>query len=261
MYKRVLFIFLFVFVLSGIALFYYVKPYFTPAIPQQGLNVVSHSDDTIRIAYIGDSWAHLHESIPNIIEDSLRKQTGTPVQVKIAGISGLTSKNIYYSLFRNETIRELIEWGPDFCVVVAGINDTNRKMGGRYYRENMKLIISLLLHYSITPIILEIPDYDIVASFKRGNRQTKLTFLCSMLITGSSFDCKDEYRLELIKLISRQKWNDSIIYISRKQWNPDGYHDSRMLYDKGKMHLNTKGYIVLDTCISNAITNYLEKLP
>lgn len=236
---------------------YYIKPYFTPAEMQEGLSVLKHDDDTIRIAYIGDSWADGHKRMRCIIDSLVCTATGKPVIVKTAGISGLTSKNIYYSIFRNDSMRRVIEWGPDFCFLVAGINDSDRKMGKYYYKGNMKLLINLFLNNRIIPIVLEIPKYDIHFSFKRKSRLTKLQFIVSMLITGSKMDCIYDYRKAYKDLFVEQQWENKVINIMSSDWNPDGYTDKRNLYDGGLMHLNEKGYMVLDSCISKKIIKYL----
>ncbi len=236
----------------------YIKPYFSHAIQQEEIFIKKHNDDTIRIAYIGDSWAEYHKYFPCKINDIVQQHTQIATQTKISGISGLTSKNVYYSIFRNDSVRKVIEWGPNYCFVVAGINDTDRKMGKLYYKENMRLIISFLLDHHIIPIILEIPDYDIKYSFKRRNRLTKLKYIASMIITWSKMDCIESYRQELKNLIEEENWHNMIIYISKRKWNPDGYKDSQGIYDEGRMHLNLKGYQKLDSCIADAIISHIN---
>ena len=70
-------------------------PYYSPAHRLVGLNIQVHSDDTTRIAYIGDSWAYGHRNMRCIIDSLLSNSTGKTIEVRTAGISGLTSKNIY----------------------------------------------------------------------------------------------------------------------------------------------------------------------
>lgn len=234
------------------------SPYFSPAEKQGGITVMQHDDDTIRVAYIGDSWADGHKKVKCVIDSLVYFAIGRPVVVKTAGISGLTSKNIYYGIFRNDSIRRLIEWGPDFCFVVGGINDTDRKMGKGYYKENMRLIIDFLLENHITPIILEIPSYDILFSYKRRSRQVKLQYLASMVVTWSKMDCIEDYRNAYYDLLNEQGWNDRVITISHKDWNLDGYKDKRGLYDSGLMHLTGKGYLALDTCIAKRIISQIS---
>ncbi len=234
------------------------SPYYSPAEKQDGLTVMHHDDDTIRVAYIGDSWADGHKKDKCVIDSLVCLEIGRPVIVKTEGISGLTSKNIYYGIFRDDSIRRVIEWGPDFCFVVAGINDTDRKMGKGYYKENMRLIIDLLLENHITPIILEIPSYDILFSYKRRSRQVKLQYLASMFITWSKMDCIEDYRKAYRDLVDEQGWNNQVITVSYRDWNPDGYRDKRDIYDGGLMHLNAKGYLILDTCIANKIIDNIN---
>lgn len=256
--KRWLIMLLLIISLIVICVGYYFKPYFTPAEKQEGLSVLSHHDDTIRISYIGDSWADGHKNVDCVIDSLVSDATGHPVVVKTAGISGLTSKYLYYCIFRDDSIRDVIEWGPDFCFVVAGINDSDRKMGKKYYKENMRLILELLLENHITPVVLEIPSYDIRFSYQRRNRQIKFQYLVSMLLTWSKMDCIQDYRDAYNDLIKEEKWERKVITISYKDWNPEGYKDKRGLYDGGLMHLNAKGYSVLDSCISQKIIEFIS---
>ncbi len=256
--KRYLVVLLIVIIVTICGVGLYIKPYFSSAKKIHGLKVNSHKDNTIRIAYIGDSWAEGHKDVNCTIDSIVICATKSPVQVRIAGVSGITSKNIYYGLYRNNSMRNVIEWGPDFCFVVAGINDSDRKMGRGYYKDNMELIIETLLKYKIVPIILEIPSYDIRFSFKRRNRSVKLQYLASMIITWSKMDCIDDYRNAYADLIKEKGWEKKVITISSEDWNPEGYKDRRGLYDEGLMHLNEKGYHVLDSCIAHKVIDYLK---
>ena len=248
---------IFVVVSTILGVIYYVCPYYSSAHRLEGLMIRAHNDDTIRIGFIGDSWAVGHKSVKCVIESLVGNTTGKSVVVRTAGISGMTSKNIYYGIFRDDSMKDVIEWGPDFCFVVAGINDSDRKMGTGYYQDNMKLIIELMLEHKITPVILEIPSYDICFSYKRRNWQIKLQYLISMILTWSKMDCINEYRTAYKKMIEAQRWEDKVITIWSDDWNHDGYMDKRNIYDEGLMHLNERGYLVLDTCIASKI---IEKL-
>lgn len=238
----------------------YIKPYYTSAVKLHGLIVKAHHDDTIRIAYVGDSWAELHQSVKCVIDSIVSAAIKKPVLVYTAGVGGLTSKDVYYGLYRSESMKNVIEWGPDFCFVVAGINDTDRKKGRGYYKDNMKLIIETLLENRITPIILEIPSYDICLSYKRKSNQFKFRYFALMLLTWSKLDCINDYRNAYSDLIREKQWERDVVTISYKEWNPEGYKDKRGLYDDDHMHLNEQGYLVLDSCISYRIINYLSSL-
>lgn len=255
--KKNIYIVLFVILIVFVGVVYKVKLYYTPAQKQQLQVMLKHNDDTLRISYIGDSWAESHKKHNCIIDSMINKAIGKNVEVRTAGVSGMTSKNIYNGIFINDSIREVIEWGPDYCFVVAGINDSDRKMGKGYYKENMRLIIEFLLENQITPVILEIPSFDIAFSFKRRTRLIKLQYMVSMLLTNSKMDCINDYRNAYHDLIVEQNWNNRVITISVNDWNPEGYYDKRGLYDGGLMHLNARGYYVLDSCIAQKIINHL----
>ena len=73
-------------------------------------------------------------------------------------------------------------------------------------------------------------------------------------------DCINDYRRTYTDLIYEKGWEKKVITISSEDWNPDGYKDLRGLYDEGLMHLNEKGYHVLDSCIAHKIIDYLGKM-
>lgn len=244
--------------LLAVILFSRLLPYYTPAVKLNEYEVVHKYDDTLRIAVIGDSWADFHGYYRCHIPAILHHLNDKPVQVYTSGISGYTSKEIYYSIFKNDSVRSAIEWGPDYCAVMAGINDADRKMGTRYYKESMRLIIDFLLKNHITPIIFEIPDFNIKYSFEVRRWRLKLKYFFSMFVHLTPIDCIDMYRNALFELLKEENWLNKIVYIRTSKWNPDGYMDDRNIYDESQMHLNEKGYEVLDTCIAYSIQESIE---
>lgn len=248
----------FVLLASVVALaFFFYEPGHSPAEMQTGLSVLHHNDDTIRIAYIGDSWAYNHKKVRCVIDSIIHDQTGKPVQIRIVGVGGLTSKEIYNGVFLNEEFKSVIEWGPDFCFVSAGINDSNIKNGRNNYKENMRLLICLLLDNHITPVIMEIPYYDIYYTFWKRSPISLFRCIRSILWTQSSINCIDSYSNSYNDLITEQHWQDVVITIRRTYWNPGGYKGQKELYTLDRLHLNQEGYLVLDSCIASHIVAYL----
>ena len=215
------------------------------------------ASDTVKIAYIGDSWAYLHRTHNCIIDTIISSRKHLHAQIRSVGVNGMTSKEIYQAIFDNDSIHNLLKWGPNYCIISAGINDTDLKVGKKNYQKNMEMIIEFLLESNVTPIIIQIPHYDINFSFKRRRNWKKMQRLLPMIITGSDMDCIDSYRMELEKCL--HLYNNIIIYIKENEWNPKGYLDPRMLYTNDKMHLNEDGYCFLDSCIANHICNHLSK--
>ena len=255
-YLVVLLVLLFSF---GAFVFYYSHcPCYKPAEKQASLGVFHHNDDTIRIAYIGDSWAYIHNNMKCVIDSIIYSQIKRPVQIRNAGIPGLVSKEIYNAIFTNRDLRSVVEWGPDFCFVSSGINDSNLKLGRDNYKENMRLLICYLLDNNITPVILEIPYYDIYYTFWKRTPVYMFRTIRSMLWTHSSINCIDSYSNSYSDLIIEQQWQDSVITIRRINWNPNGYKSQKELYTSDRMHLNQDGYFVLDSCIASHIVTFLK---
>ena len=253
MKKYIIVVFVLLFLVVAFVCYYSYSPCYRPAVKQTGLNVLHHNDDTIRIAYIGDSWAYNHKKVKCVIDSMIQVQIGKPVQLRNAGVGGLTSKEIYNGIFTNIELKSAIEWGPDFCFLSAGINDCNKKVGTENYRENMRLLISLLLDNHITPVIMEIPYYDIDYTFWGKSLASMFKSILSMVWTQSAINCIDSYSNSYNDLINKQQWQDVVITIKRAYWNPHGYKGQKELYTADRIHLNQDGYLVLDSCIASQI--------
>ena len=216
---------------SCIAIGYALYCYYAPPAERQAYIIPRHHDDTLRIAYIGDSWAAMHQEHHCIISQ------------------------IYESLFDNNDMRTLMVQGCDICFISAGINDSYRKMNTNYYKTSMNYIILFMLANNIRPIILEIPDYDIVKAYYLQQTNRKLLRRASMLITGTQMDCKQDFRKALQELIKEKSYQDKIDVIRLKEWNNNYMNNLRTYYIADGMHLNKEGYIRLDSAIANHITS------
>ena len=235
--------------------------YYSPPKERQYYRTTKHDDDTLRIAYIGDSWALGHSGIwtfgpkphscqiSNIITDSLHK----PVIIESYGIGGLTSKNIYYAFFDVDSFNQFLKEGYDYCFISAGINDTYCKMSISYYKQSINLIIRFLLNNHIHPIILEIPDYNIFKAFEKQKINKKLIRHLSMFVNETQLDCKQQFRDALDELITKNDYKDKVSILRYKSWNKNYENDLNELYIEDQMHLNDKGYNALDNAIINII--------
>jgi len=234
----------------GIAIGYALNNYYAPPAERQAYTIPRHHDDTLRIAYIGDSWAAFHNehrcSLSQIISNRLQR----PVKVTSFGLPGKTSKEIYESLFNHSKMRTLMTQGCDFCFISAGINDTYKKMSTEYYKKSMDFIIQFMLTNNIRPIILEIPDYDIIRAYNRQQPSRRWLRMFSILITGTPIDCKNEFRNTLMELIFYKNYHDSVDLISYQEWNLHYVDDLKAYYVGDGMHLNQKGYDKLDSCLA-----------
>lgn len=230
--------------------------YYSPAKERPIYRTIVPKDDTIHIAYIGDSWADGHQNhnckITNILSNYLSK----PAKVSSFGISGFTSKEIYHALFELDIFKHFMENGYNYCFISAGINDCNKKMSTTYYKESMDCIIRFLLANHIHPIILEIPDYNILDGYERQQTKFKILRHLSMLINGTSMDCKQQFRDAIDELIQERGYQDKVSVIRYKSWNKNYKKDLKELYISDQMHLNGNGYSVLDSIIAKEIMNF-----
>ena len=241
-----------VFSLCCIFIGYAFYNYYTPPTERKAYIIPHHNDDTLRVAYIGDSWAAMHKEydciLAQIIEDSIHQ----PVKVSSFGIHGKTSKEIYENMFDNQGLRKFMMQGYDYCFISAGINDTYKKMSTDYYKKSMNHLIRFLLTNHIHPIILDIPDYDIVKAYENQQTARQVLRKISTFITGSQTDCKQTFRNALSDLANDNcDWQISIL--KYQEWNSDYQNDLKSYYLTDGMHLNKKGYARLDSCIAQHI--------
>ena len=249
---------LFICIIAGIV--FTANQYYAPPRMRKPYQM-KHQEDTLRIAYIGDSWAFLHRNhyciIPKILEDTLRR----PVKVHSYGICGKTSKEIYENMYDNADFKHFLEKRRyEFCFISLGINDTYKKMSTDYYKVSMDGIIKLLLSNHIRPIILEIPDYDIQRAYNWQKSFRKILRDASMFINNTPVNCKQLFRDALDELIIKKGYQSKVSVIRYQSWNKDYLIDLQHLYLEDGMHLNNKGYTALDSIIAKEIlTIYSHK--
>lgn len=229
--------------------------YYSPAKELIIYQTAQHEDNILRVAYIGDSWAegHQHQSHNCKIATLLSNNLSKTAIVSSFGISGLTSKEIYHALFELDSFKHFMENGYNYCFISAGINDCNKKMSPNYYKDSMDCIIRFLLANHIRPIIQEIPDYNILDAYERQQTRFKILRHLSMLINGTPMDCRQQFRDALDELILEKGYKGKVSVIRYKSWNKNYKKDIEGLYISDQMHLNEKGYTVLDSIIAEEI--------
>lgn len=228
--------------------------YYAPPSYRQPFHMKQDSEDTLRIAYIGDSWAYWHNKhkcqIAQLLKDTLHR----PVIVHSYGICGLTSKEIYENMFENnDFIDFLTKRRYEYCYVSAGINDTHKKMGITYYQQSINNIIQLMLTNNIHPIIQEIPDYDIKKIDDLQKPYKRIIRRIYMFFNNIPIDCKQKFRDALDNMIREKGYQNKVGIIRYKTWNNDYRNDLNHLYSHDHLHLNENGYAKLDSAIANEI--------
>lgn len=239
---------------------HYVPEELTPYTIKQTLR----NDDTLRIAFIGDSWADYHTSLrgDTMIANTARRIFTQPVKCFTRGKKGAQSKEIYFFMFSDKTeehsyepdrcTQPLIEEHPDYCVIFAGINDVTYMKPTSYYATNMRFIVNLLLHNSIRPVVMEIPLVNFKYPYTMMRKRDKLYYWTTSAVMGTLWNKGADYHHSLKEMLDNNHLNDSILYISARQWNPQGSLDTTMFLED-HLHLNLAGYHKLDSCIATEI--------
>lgn len=117
----------------------------------------------------------------------------------------------------------------------------------------MNNIIQFMLYNHIRPIILEIPDYNIIEVYDNIKGYKKTIRQLSMLINWTQIDCKQQFRDALIELTQEKGYQDKVCILRYKLWNSDYTNDLRNLYISDHFHLNERGYTILDSMIVKTI--------
>jgi len=230
-----------------------LHPYYRYAQPQDvvlGFLSLNNRKDTLKVAFIGDSWADYHYPYDSLLCSMLSKD-GKMVSVQSKGNVGAKSKEIYERL--STTTNQILMWHPQYCVISAGINDAVAKLGKDYYVHHYQLILHQLIQLGIKPVVIEMPDVNYQAIASREPWTKRLRHLVSSLLTGSEMYDFESYRVSLRNAINHLENEGKILYIPVSAWNIDGYLDKKDLYLSDETHLNAKGYHLLDSCVASQI--------
>ena len=227
------------------------------------------NDDTLRVVVIGDSWAELHMMLKcdTLFQQYGERLTTTPIKCMTRGKSGAKSKDVYYYMFRSHTqehswehdicTQPLLEQHPDYCVIMVGINDTWKKRPVSYYTGNYRLIIRLLLANDIRPVVMEMPDFALKDWLNIHRKHKSYIYRFYSIFTGVVEDDITPFRNGLREMLKDTRLGDSVLFVPADHWLPQNHHYSEEMYLEDHVHLNYKGYHVLDSCmVSEIIDDY-----
>jgi len=254
---------------GGYAFLYYRwRHFWEPATAELSYQPIKESSDTLHVIMIGDSWAEMHQRHDSIMSSLLSSEFPIPVSFKSKGKGGAKSKEIYYYMFKNRTdghafeycTQDLIETKPDYCIVMAGINDAASCLGTDFYWNNYYCIIRLLLDLGIRPVVVEMPMVNIKELYADKPIYHKLCDALRAMMTRSPLYDVNDYSSFLLQRIEESGLKDSLVIVHKEMWNADGFKDERCLYQPDNIHLNDYGYTLIDSCIvSNIKEDYVRR--
>ncbi len=216
-------------------------------------------DSVLTIGIIGDSWV-AGQQLDSLLHQELLEK-GLPNRIISSGQSGAESKLIYENLFKDNNTeyssRFIIESKPDYCIVIAGVNDAGYHIGKGYYSFHIIQIIKTLLHYEIKPIIVSLPEFDIVTAIDDLNTRSKIRSIISAKINNNGeIDNISTYREFLISELTKQNLIDSIILVDFDKVCPD-YSKCKDLY-ADPSHLSRLGNEKLSRIIAEELKINVE---
>ena len=236
-------------------------------------NIGPHpNDDTLRVAVIGDSWAEYHASLEcdTIFCRYAKRLTSRPVKCFSRGHSGKITKEIYYEMFSDHTVEHswdidrclqpLIEQHPDYCIIMAGINDMRLCKPADFYTGNYRLMLNLLIKNGIRPVVLEMPGVDLKYFHENRRFYRRWMFDVVALWTKIDYSSAQVYREAMKNMLHETGLDEKVLFIPMSAWNSGGIEANPELYLDDRLHLNLDGYHVLDSCMAyDVVKDYQKK--
>ena len=221
--------------------------------PKPFYQVLFHQDDTLRVVMIGDSWVGMRtRTIDSLFMKRLSVLLDKNVMLKTKGKGGEKSRGIYQLMFEVEGdgTKSILTNGADYCVVFVGINDAAANRGVRQYIYHYKLILDFLLKNKIRPVVVEIPNVNIWGLYKEKPIKDLLGDYLKSMMTECDIYNYQEYREALLSMLTEEGMTKEIVFVPMKDWNGDGESINESLFLEDQIHLNRRGYEMLDSCIA-----------
>lgn len=223
---------------------------------------INHSvSDTIKIVMIGDSWVEQHETKigDSVYQKIISGTLGHSVSFLSSGKSGAKCRDVYNMLFETGQYGTipLLSQGPDFCIIIVGINDAAANIGTRQFCYYYQQIIDFMLSNKICPIVVELPDVTIPKMFNKKTTKDRFVDWMRSVMTRCSLYNFSEYRYALNEMLKNGSMRD-VVFVNVQGWNKRGFQIEKELFMKDGVHLNRRGYQRLDSCIATAIVKRMK---
>ncbi len=227
-------------------------------LPYYSINM-SEKDTVLTIGIIGDSWV-TRDKIGSLLHASLQEK-GYANKTISSGHLGAKSKLVYQNLFKEDNQKHsskfVIESRPDYCIVIAGVNDAASQIGAHYYSFHMVHIIKTLLHYKIKPIIVSLPEFGVEEVIENMNFLSRNRNVISAYFNNNGeLDNIILYRKTFIEELELEKLSDSVIHINFDNVCSD-YKRCLTLYSNPS-HLSKKGNLKFTHVIANKLIGIIN---
>jgi lysophospholipase L1-like esterase len=203
-------------------------------------------DSVVTIGIIGDSWV-ADNRMDSLIHFPLLASNINNRLIS-SGQKRAKSKIIYQNLFKDKSelnsSKFIVENHPDFCIVVAGVNDATGQIGSHYYSYHLTQIIKTLLNYKIKPIIVSLPEFGVEVTPENMNLPMEIIWkyrnhIYASLNNNGEIDNISTYRKALLEELELESLKDSVIIIDFDKVCTDYHHSPKLYSDRG--HLSDYG--------------------
>jgi hypothetical protein len=239
-----------------VLIFWYLVARFSYAKRLSFYHVHKQENSGLTIGVIGDSWV-AGKKIDTALHELLLTKS---IQNRVisSGHSGAKTKLIYQNMFKDNRTEHsskfVVESKPDYCVVLAGVNDSFGQLGKGFYSHHMVMIIKMLLHYKIEPIVVELPEFGIMQATSEVGLIKRLRYKIFSYFTNSGeLNNIIAYRNEFNRKLRETKLDDKIIFVGFDEICSD--YDKNLTLYRNSLHLSNEGNDILAKVISRYIAN------
>jgi hypothetical protein len=217
-------------------------------------------DTSLTIGIIGDSWVVGHKLDTILFNDLV--SYGLNCKVISSGHPGANTKSIYKNLYKKNdrefSSKFIIEEKPDYCIIIAGVNDAANQMGRNFYAHHMTLILKTFLFYNITPVVVSLPEFGIEETIESMNIVSKTrNILVAGINNKGEIDNIEKYRAALENQLRSEKISDNVILIDFDNVCAD-YNKCSDLYANSS-HLSAEGEKILIQIITNELIGEINQ--
>ncbi len=217
----------------------------------------SGKDSILTIAIIGDSWASV-KVMDTLIHNTLLTKNISSKTIS-SGEGGATTKQVYQNLFKDSleggSSRFVLEAKPEYCIILAGINDSALQYGGHFYSYHVRLIIKTLLEHKIKPVVISLPEFGIRETTKNLGFVSRVRNRISSIINddGATDEIKS-YRETLLNDLQQEDLIKKIIYIDFDEIAKNYYSQPELYSDPS--HLSRLGNAKLSAVVVREISKH-----
>jgi hypothetical protein len=212
---------------------------------------ISGPDKQFKVGIIGDSWV-AGKKLDKPVQEALSKR-GIEAVIVSFGHPSANSRQVYRDLFLRRWTRHhiLMDDEIDYLVVVAGVNDTAGHIGKDFYAHHMMAIAKVAVDRSISPILIEVPEYEIEQTPAASVASWAKRLLFRILYDRGKVNVIKDYRRQLRSSIAASPDGNKITVLDFSAVATD-YTAQKNLY-ANPSHLNDKGNKLLGEAIAAKI--------